>query len=212
MPTLTMGHGHPPAQALAELATPGAQFIQHMAPVLVLVQQPGDPLLGNQGPMAKRPLTAAQIERRCHRHQQWAQRQCKARWLQDPVGVQLEATWPTCTRCGAKLWLPGQLNSAMQPWCVKSTCDGLPKDAQLSIEYLLSDEAMPEERGILRWVTEDSHQSEQCVVSSSEVWLGLGMQLDGLWLWNEKLRHWLYFADMVWFRWPETLQWNMLIL
>ena len=61
-PTLTMGHGHPPAQALAELTTPGAQFVQHMAPVPVLVRQPGDPPLGNQGPMAKRSLTAAQIE------------------------------------------------------------------------------------------------------------------------------------------------------
>ncbi len=29
--TLTMGHGRPPAQALAEPATPGAQFVQHMA-------------------------------------------------------------------------------------------------------------------------------------------------------------------------------------
>ena len=56
----------------------------------------------------------------------------------------------------------------MQLWCVKSTCDGLPEDTQLSIEYLLSDEAMPEERGVLRRVTEDGHQSEQRVVSSSE--------------------------------------------
>ena len=46
-PTLTMGHGRLPAQALAELATPGAQFVQHMAPVPVLVRQPGDPPLGN---------------------------------------------------------------------------------------------------------------------------------------------------------------------
>ncbi len=75
---------------------------------------------------------------------------------------------PTCTRCGAKLWLPGRLNSAMQPWCVKSTCDGLPEDAQLSIEYLLSDEATPEERGILRRAMEDGHQSEQRVISSSK--------------------------------------------
>ena len=29
--TLTMGHGRLPAQALAEPATPGAQFMQHMA-------------------------------------------------------------------------------------------------------------------------------------------------------------------------------------
>ncbi len=48
----------------------------------------------------------------------------------------------------------------MQPWCVKSMCDGLPEDAQLSIEYLLLDEATPEERGILRCVAEDGHQSE----------------------------------------------------
>ncbi len=72
-PTLTMGHGRPPAQALAEPVTPGAQFIQHMAPVPVLARQPGDPPLGNQGPTMKRPLTAAQIERRHRRHQQWAQ-------------------------------------------------------------------------------------------------------------------------------------------
>ena len=56
----------------------------------------------------------------------------------------------------------------MQPWCVKSTCDGLPEDAQLSIEYLLLDEATLEERGILRRAMEDGHQSEQRVVSSSE--------------------------------------------
>ncbi len=77
-PTLTLGHGHPPAQALAEPATPGAQFVQHMAPVPVLAQQPGDPPLGDQGQQARRPLTAAQIERRRHCHQQWAQRQCEA--------------------------------------------------------------------------------------------------------------------------------------
>ncbi len=64
MLTLMMGHGHPRVQALAELATPGAQFVQHMAPVPVLARQPGDPPLGNQGQMAKQPLTAAQIERR----------------------------------------------------------------------------------------------------------------------------------------------------
>ncbi len=73
-----------------------------------------------------------------------------------------------CTCCGAKLWLPGRLNATMQPWCVKSTCDGLPEDAQLSIEYLLSDEATPEERGVLRRAMEDSHQSEQHVISSSK--------------------------------------------
>ncbi len=56
----------------------------------------------------------------------------------------------------------------MQPLFVKSTCDGLPEDAQLSLEYLLSDEATPEERGVLRRATEDGHQSEQRVVSSSE--------------------------------------------
>ncbi len=52
-PTLTMGHGRPLAQALAEPAMPGAQFVQHMAPVPVLAWQPGDPPLGNQGQMAK---------------------------------------------------------------------------------------------------------------------------------------------------------------
>ena len=52
-PTLTLGHGRPPAQALAELATPGAQFVQHMAPVPVLAQQPGDPPLGDQGQQAR---------------------------------------------------------------------------------------------------------------------------------------------------------------
>ncbi len=51
-PTLTLGHGHLPAQALAEPATPGAQFVQHMAPVPVLTRQPGDPPLGNQGHQA----------------------------------------------------------------------------------------------------------------------------------------------------------------
>ncbi len=57
----------------------------------------------------------------------------------------------------------------MQPWCVKSTCDGLPEDAQLMIEYLLSDEVTPEEKGVLRRATEDSHlHSEQLVVSSSD--------------------------------------------
>ncbi len=75
-PTLMMGHGCPPAQALAEPATPGAQFVQHMAPVPV--RQPGDPPLGNQGPMAKRPLTAAQIERRQRRHQRRVQWQHEA--------------------------------------------------------------------------------------------------------------------------------------
>ncbi len=80
-PTLMMGHGHPPVQVLAEPVTPGAQFIQHMAPVLVLARQPGDPPLGNQGLTAKQPLTAAQIERRRRRHQQRAQQQCKARRL-----------------------------------------------------------------------------------------------------------------------------------
>ena len=44
-PTLTMGHGQLPAQALAEPATPGAQFVQHMAPVPVVAYQPGDPPL-----------------------------------------------------------------------------------------------------------------------------------------------------------------------
>ena len=53
LPTLTLGHGCPPAQALAELATPGAQFVQHMAPVPVLARQPGDPPLGDQGQQAR---------------------------------------------------------------------------------------------------------------------------------------------------------------
>ncbi len=74
--------------------------------------------------------------------------------------------WPTCVYCGAKLWLPGQLNAAMQPWCMKATCDGLLEDAQLSIEYLLSGEVTLEERGILRGATGDSHQGEQHVSSS----------------------------------------------
>ena len=52
MTTLTMGHGHPPVQALAELMTPGAQFVQHMAPVPVVARQPGDPPLGDQGQQA----------------------------------------------------------------------------------------------------------------------------------------------------------------
>ncbi len=51
-PTLTLGHGCPPAQVLAEPATPGAQFVQHMAPVPVLARQPGDPPLGDQGQQA----------------------------------------------------------------------------------------------------------------------------------------------------------------
>ena len=81
----------------------------------------------------------------------------------------MEATRPMCPHCRAKLWLPGRLNSAMQPWCMKSTCDGLPEDAQLMIEYLLSEEATPEARGILRRVMEDGHlHSEQRVVSSSD--------------------------------------------
>ena len=84
------------------------------------------------------------------------------------MGAQLEATHPTCPHCGAKLWLPGWLNSTMQPWCVKSTCDGLPEDAQLMIEYLLSEEATPEERGVLSRAMEDGHlHSKQCVISSS---------------------------------------------
>ncbi len=51
--TLTMGHGCPLVQALAELAMPGAQFVQHMALVPVLVQQLGDPPLGDRGQTAK---------------------------------------------------------------------------------------------------------------------------------------------------------------
>ncbi len=54
----------------------------------------------------------------------------------------------------------------MQPWCVKAMCDGLPEDTQLSIEYLLLDEAMPEKRGVLRGATGDGHQGEQHVSSS----------------------------------------------
>ncbi len=51
VPTLTMGHGHSPAQVLAEPATPGTQFVQHMAP---LEREPADP--------PRSQLTAAQIE------------------------------------------------------------------------------------------------------------------------------------------------------
>ncbi len=47
--TLMMGHGCPLAQALTEPAMPGAQFVQHMALVPVLAQQPGDPPLVEQG-------------------------------------------------------------------------------------------------------------------------------------------------------------------
>ncbi len=64
VPTLTMGHGRLPAQVLAEPAMPGAQFIQHMAPVPVLTHHPGDPPL--EWEPANPPchqLTAAQIER-----------------------------------------------------------------------------------------------------------------------------------------------------
>ncbi len=77
-PTLTMGHRHPPAQALMEPVMPGAQFVQQMALVPVLTQRPGDPPLGEQGGLARRPLMAAQIERRRQRHQQRAQWQCEA--------------------------------------------------------------------------------------------------------------------------------------
>ncbi len=63
MLTLTMGHRCLPVQALVEPAMPGAQFVQHMAPVPVLAQQPGDPPLGEQGGLARRPLMVAQIER-----------------------------------------------------------------------------------------------------------------------------------------------------
>ncbi len=38
--------------------------------------------------------------------------------------------------------------------------------------------------------------------------LELGLQVETLW--NEKLKHWHYLLDMVWFHWPETLQWKML--
>ncbi len=78
-PMLTMGHRRPPAQVLAEPVTPGAQFVQHMAPVPMLASQPGDPPLGIQGQAPKRPLTAAQIKRRCRRHQRRAQQQHEVR-------------------------------------------------------------------------------------------------------------------------------------
>ncbi len=78
-PTLMMGHGRPLVQVLAEPVTPGAQFVKHMALVPVLVRQPGDPPLGNQGLTMKRPLTAAQIEHRQRCHQRRAQQQHEAR-------------------------------------------------------------------------------------------------------------------------------------
>ncbi len=164
---LTMGHGQLPAQALAEPAMPGAQFVQHMAPVPVVAYQPGDAPLDDQGRVVRRPLTAAQINRRRWHHQRRAQRQREARRIQGLVADQLEATRPACTHCGAKLWLPGHLNTAMQPWCVKTSCDGLPEDTQLAIQYLLSDEATPEERGVLQRKTGDGHQAEQRVVTST---------------------------------------------
>ncbi len=54
----------------------------------------------------------------------------------------------------------------MQLWCMKASCDGLPEDAQLVIQYLLSDKASSEERGILHGVLEDDHQGKH--VTSSE--------------------------------------------
>ncbi len=168
VPTLTMGHGCPLAQALVEPAMPGAQFVQHAALVPVLAHHPGDPLLvGEQSAPACCQPTTAQIKHRHCCHQRWAQQQRKARQIKGPIGDQLEATQPICVCCGAKLWLPGHLNSQMQPWCMKVSCDRLPEDAQLSIQYLLSEEASSEERGILRGAMGDSHQGKQ--ITSSEV-------------------------------------------
>ena len=138
-----------------------------MAPVPVVAYQPGDAPLDDQGHIVWRPLTAVQIERQRRRHQRRAQWQREARRIQGPVADQLEATRPTCTHCGAKLWLPRRLNASMQPWCVKTSCDGLPEDAHLVIQYLLSEEVTPEERGILRRETGDGHQAEQRVVTST---------------------------------------------
>ncbi len=61
------------------------------------------------------------------------------------LSEQLEATHPSCVHCGGKLWFPGRYNGQMQPWCMRATCDGLLEDAHLAIQYLLSDEAMPDE-------------------------------------------------------------------
>ncbi len=140
-----------------------------MAPVPVVAYQPGDVPLDNQGHVVRRPLTAAQIERWRWRQQRRAQQQREARRIQGPVADQLEATRPACTHCGAKLWLAGCLNASMQPWCVKTSCDGLPEDAQLAIQYLLSDEATPEERGVLQRETLDGHQAEQRIVTSTSM-------------------------------------------
>ena len=114
VPMLTMGHGCPPAQALAEPAMPGIQVIQHMAPMSVLAHHPGDPpLVGEQGSPPHCQLSVAQIKQWCHWHQRYAQRQREARWINEPIGDQLEAMRPTCVCCGAKLWLPGWLNGQM---------------------------------------------------------------------------------------------------
>ncbi len=63
VPTLTIGHGRPPAQVLAEAAMPGAQSIQHTALVPVVARFPGDPpLMGELSTPAHQQLTPAQIE------------------------------------------------------------------------------------------------------------------------------------------------------
>ena len=99
----------------------------------------------------------------------------------------------------------------MQPWCVKSTCDGLPEDVQLSIEYLLSDEATPEER-----------RSQTCDGGWPPVQAACHQQQRSMtWPWNRvgwtltlkrETQALTYFVDMVWFRGPETLQRNVLLL
>ncbi len=89
----------------------------------------------------------------------------EARRFNDSIGDQLEVTRPACVHCGAKLWFPGQLNNQMQQWCVKASCNGLPEDVTLVIQYMLLDEVMMEERGILCGVLGDGHQEH---VMSSE--------------------------------------------
>ncbi len=91
VPTLMMGHGHPPAQVLAEPATPGAQLIQHMAPVLVLTHHPGDPPLERDPATPPcRQLTMAQIEWQWRQHQRRVQCLREARRFNDSVGDQLK--------------------------------------------------------------------------------------------------------------------------
>ncbi len=63
VPTLTMGHGRPLAQALAEPATPGAQFVQHTAPLPEVAHYPGDPpLVGELSTPPRHQLMPAQIK------------------------------------------------------------------------------------------------------------------------------------------------------